>query len=549
MNEIWQIVAIPEPTFRFGSHLVLAQENSAGENTAGSAISPLTSFLYTIGQQVSSFLPSLIGALAILVVGWLVAKILAAGTKKLFEATEFDNWLASKVMGQQAGAAKPPVEEWLSQGVFWIVMIFALVAFFNVLNLDIVSQPLNSFLQQIFDYLPRLGGAAVLLTVAWVVATITKTIVIHGLESFKLDDRLAEQAGGEQSPFSVNETLANAMYWFIFLFFLPLVLDALQLQGPLQPVQNLLDDILSALPKILTATIIGGIGWFIAWIVRRITTNVLAAMGTDQLGSKVGLTETEGGMSLSGLVGTLVYVLILIPTAIASLNALEIQAISAPAVAMLQQILNTIPQIFTAGLIFAVFYAIGQFISEFVSNILASVGFNNIFSWLGLPTVSEHNSDSSEESSLSKTPSEIAGIVVQVGIMLFAAVAASEVLGMAALTEIARGILAGSGGVLVGLLVFGVGLYLANLAFNLISSAGSSSAKILGNTARISIITFSGAMALQQMGIATDIVNLAFGLLLGAIAVAVAIAFGLGGRDVAAEQLREWLSSFKDSDK
>jgi hypothetical protein len=53
-------------------------------------------------------------------------------------------------------------------------------------------------------------------------------------------------------------------------------------------------------------------------------------------------------------------------------------------------------------------------------------------------------------------------------------------------------------------------------------------------------------MALQQMGIASDIVNLAFGLLLGAIAVAIALAFGLGSRDVAAGQVREWLASFKE---
>jgi hypothetical protein len=545
MNEILHITTMPEPGLRLGSYLVLAQENGVS-----SALSPVTSFLNQIGQQVGSFLPSLIGALAILVVGWMLATVLAAGTKKLLDATEIDNWIAAKVMGQQPGAAKIPIEKWASQVVFWVIMIFALVAFFNVLNLDIVSQPLNSFLQQIFNYLPKIGGAAVLLGVAWLVATITKTIVIHGLQSFHLDDRLAEQTGGEQSPFSLNETLANAMYWFVFLFFLPLVLDALQLQGPLQPVQNLLDDILSALPKILTAGIIGGIGWFIAWIVRRIITNVLAAMGTDQIGSKVGLTQTDGAMSLSALIGTVVYVLILIPTAIASLNALQIEAISAPAVSMLQQILNTIPQIFTAALIFAVFYVIGQFISELVAKILASVGFNNIFQWLGLPIVSQSdNAGNSEGGTVSKTPSEIAGIVVQVGIMLFAAVAASDVLGMPALTQIAQGILQGSGGVLVGLLVFGVGLYLANLAFTLVSAAGGANAKILGNTARISIIALSAAMALQQMGIATDIVNLAFGLLLGAIAVAVAIAFGLGGRDVAAEQLREWLSTFKNSDK
>jgi hypothetical protein len=79
----------------------------------------------------------------------------------------------------------------------------------------------------------------------------------------------------------------------------------------------------------------------------------------------------------------------------------------------------------------------------------------------------------------------------------------------------------------------------------LVSSMGTGQAKILAQAARISVIIFVGAMALQQMGVAPDIVNLAFGLLLGAIAVAIAIAFGLGGRDVAADQLREWLASFK----
>ena len=62
---------------------------------------------------------------------------------------------------------------------------------------------------------------------------------------------------------------------------------------------------------------------------------------------------------------------------------------------------------------------------------------------------------------------------------------------------------------------------------------------------RIAIIALVAAMALQQAGIAPNIVNLAFGLLLGAIAVAIALSFGLGGRDVAAEQLRNWLKDFK----
>ena len=55
-----------------------------------------------------------------------------------------------------------------------------------------------------------------------------------------------------------------------------------------------------------------------------------------------------------------------------------------------------------------------------------------------------------------------------------------------------------------------------------------------------------GALALTEMGVAPNIVNLAFGLILGGIAVAIALAFGLGGREVAQEQLRSWVSSFKN---
>ena len=59
--------------------------------------------------------------------------------------------------------------------------------------------------------------------------------------------------------------------------------------------------------------------------------------------------------------------------------------------------------------------------------------------------------------------------------------------------------------------------------------------------ARLSILILAGAIALSQMGLASDIIRLAFGLLLAAIALAAALAFGLGGREVAGEQLREWL--------
>ena len=537
---------------------LLAQGNVAG--SAGD-------FFSAMWASFSEFLPSLIYAIVILIVGWIVATVAASVIKGLLNKTDIDNRIARWVTGQQADAPSPPVETWAAVAVYWLIMTFTLVAFLQALNLDVVSEPLNNFLQQIFNYLPRVGGALLLLGGAWIVATIAKMVFTNLLARFNLDDRLAgatdEEASG--SPFLINETLGNALYWFILLFFLPLILDVLELQGPLEPVQNLLNDILSALPKILTATIIGVLGWLIARIVRGIVTNLLSATGADQLGQRFGLSPDTQSTALSGIVGTVVYVLILIPTAIAALNALQIEAISEPAVDMLELILTVIPRIFAAVVIVGVFYFIGQFVSELVSSLLTTIGFNNIFRWLGLPQIQDAiptesaQTPSDEEptpyvrptaenqlSGQTRTPSEVVGLIVLVAIVLVGAVAATEVLQFDQLTDIVQAILRVSLRVLSGVVVFAIGLYFANLAFNLITISGSRQARILGQTARIAIIALIAAMALQQMGIATDIVNLAFGLLLGSIAVAIAIAFGLGGRDIASEQMREWLNSFKN---
>ena len=583
MNETWdgivQIVGVGVP---FWAHPILAQGTTApaAEVAQPGVVETGTNYVGGIVQNLSAFVPNLLAAIAILVVGFIIAWLAAGATKGLLKRTKIDNNIAEWITGRQGGASAPPVEQWVADAVFWIVIAFTVVAVLNSLNLQAVSQPLNTFLNQILGFLPKLLGAAILLGVAWLIATLVKIVTTRALRLARLDERLGHQvANPPESPaetppppnnqFSLAETIGNALYWFIFLLFLPSILSTLGLAGTLLPVQQLLNEILAILPNILGAILIATAGWLLAQVVRRIVTNLLAAAGADQLGTRFGLRGTTGGQSLSWILGTVVYVLILIPTAIAALQKLQIEAISTPAIAMLNQILNAIPKIFTAGLILVIAYVLGHFLSELVTNILTSIGFNNIFQWLGvpspratrrtpvtsiddlgLPTTPPRPTGSEtlrQPSSPTRTPSELVGIIVLVGIMLFATVAATNILEIEALTAIVTGIVVISGQILSGLVIFAIGLYLANLAFNLITSSGSRQSNILGQIARIAIIALVSAMALKQMGIAGDIVNLAFGLLLGAIAVAIALAFGLGGRDIAAGQVREWLASFKEN--
>ncbi len=516
---------------------------------------PMNNFVDEMSRTLGTFLPSLIWAIVILIVGWIVATFAASIVKSILKRTSFDDRLASMVMGPNQTV---PLQNWAGTLVYWVVMAFTLVAFLNALRLEVVSEPLNRFLQQIFQYLPRLGGAALLLGVAWATATIVRILVTQGLARLNLDDRLSQQLEGDRTPFLLNESIGNILYWFIFLLFVPLILSALNLTGLLAPIEALIDQFLQAIPRILTAGIILAAGWFIARLVRNIVTNLLQATQVDQLGERFGLampTATEG-IALSKLAGTIVFVLILIPTVVAALNELDIQAISGPAISMLDRILAAVPQVIMAGVVLVVSYVVGRFVADLVTNLLRAAGFDNLLTILGLPELNTplgaaslpldaEGRPQTRIQGSSQSLSEIAGLITLVGIVLFGAVTATQILQFDALTEIVQSILRISARVLSGLVVFAIGLYFANLAFRLIQNMGGSQANILAQAARIAIITLVGAMGLQQMGVATDIVNLAFGLLLGAVAVAIAIAFGLGGRDIAAEQIRAWLNTFK----
>ena len=554
-----------------------------GVDRTGAAVQSGVNYVQDLLQNLLAFIPNLIAAVLILLVGLIIASIVKAITRGILNRTSIDNRIAGAVMGRQDTGELPRVEDFIANLLYWIVILFTVVAVLNALRLEVVSRPLGGFLNTVIGFIPKLLGAAIILGIAWLVATVVKLITTRGLRAARLDERLDQRPAGTTQPpnqLSLSDTIGNALYWFIFLLFLIPVLDTLDLQQALLPIQNLVNQILSALPNILAAVLIAVAGWFLATIVRRIVTNLLASTGIDAAGTRFGLRRTAGGQSLSGIIGTIVYVLILIPIAIAALQQLQIRAISDPAISMLQQILNALPLIFTAALILIAGYFLGRFVGDLVTNILSSIGFDNIFSVLGLPAPARQRrttsppryadpavapppptpgqqippttgqqtviqSGATAAQLVARTPSEVVGIIVLVGIMLFATVSAVNILGIVALTALVSGIIVIFGQIISGLVVFAIGLFLANLVFNIIASSGDRQARILAQVARVAIIVFVSALALRQIGIAGDIVNLAFGLLLGALAVASAIAFGLGSRDLAGEQVRELLGSFK----
>lgn len=478
-------------------------------------------------------LPSIIGALIILVAGWVVALVAAAIVRGILHRTTLENRIAEWMFGRpQAPGA---VERVCGTAVFWLVMLFVFIAFFEALQLTAVTQPLNVFLQQLSAYVPRLFGGVLLILVAGVLASLLSRVVGRALEAAGVDRRLGTDEG---QPIATS--MREVMYWTVWLLFLPMLLSTLGLNGLLEPVQALLNKALAFLPNVFAAIVALVVGWFAAQLIRRIVTNLLAAVGVDRFAERAGVSRALGARTVSQTVGTIVYVLILIPVAIAALNALQIDAVTAPASNMLNTLLNAIPSIFAATIVLVLSFVVGRVVAELIARALSAIGFDRALAAIGFVTPV-----AAAPTVPTRAPSTIVGQAVLVTIMIFASIEAAGLLGFSELQALLSSLLVTAGHIVLGLVIFGVGLYLANLAARAIASSGAANAGLLAPIARVAIITFTGAMALRQMGLANEIVNLAFGLVLGAIAVAAAIAFGFGAREAAGRQVEEWIARYK----
>lgn len=416
---------------------------------------------------------NILGALAVLVIGLLIAWLIAAVTRRLLRHTTLDERIARAVRGER-DAKGIDTARWLSRGVFWVLVLVTLLGFFQALGFTPITRPLERAFDVAIGFLPRLLAAVALGVVAWIVASFLRLVVGRGLDALHIDERIArrtrrtpdgaaattEGAAATTTRTATYETpqagarisrgLAQAVYWLVWLLFLPAILGALALRGILGPVQGMVDRILAFLPNVLTAGLIILVAYFVGRIVAGLVTSLLSAVGFDRLMERVGLTR-------------------------AATRVGETLETGAP---------------------------------RFV-------------------------------------PSRVAGTLTLVVIVLFAAMEAFDVIAFEQLSEMLYEVLVLLGRIALGLIIFAVGWGLANLAGQAIRSSGVQNAGVFASVARVAILVLAGAMALRQMGFANEIINLAFGLLLGGLAIAVAVAFGVGGRHVAGRELDRWVSSLR----
>src|SRR5690554_2899795 len=254
-------------------------------------------------DQISNFLI----AIVVLLIGWLVATIIAGVVKKGLHKTDLDNKLFAGPSGDSSKQVNS--EKIISQFVFWLLMIFVFVIFLNLLNLSFIAQPFANMIDDFLGAVPNIVMAIVLFAVAWVIAKALSYLVKTAGHKLSIAQTFSKIGLEEESKnhSKIVDVLATIVFYFVFLLFLPAILTTLDLTGIAQPFMSMVNSILNFIPALFAAALIFIVGWFVAKILRNLLTNFLKGVGSEKLANKLGLSKVLSGTSLADVIGTVLF--------------------------------------------------------------------------------------------------------------------------------------------------------------------------------------------------------------------------------------------------
>lgn len=383
---------------------------------------------------------------------------------------------------------------------------------------------IESHILAFFNAIPAVLAAILWLIIAFVIATVVKNLVIKMLKALKVDQYLTKWGVTTETKNSAIDFVGKLVYFVVFLLFLPVALGKLGLSSVASPIVSVVDSFLRIVPNLVAASVVLVVGLFIAKLVKDLLIPILRALKIDTLQQKAGVQANES-TSFSVVLANIVYAVIVLVVISAALSMLGISAIYAPANQIVTAIFKAIPLIICAILIIAIGVFIAKLVAKLLESLLASIGTDKLAEKItGIPA----------KVSLSKT---IAAVVKYV-IVVIVIVQAVNVLNLPVLTQIGTAIIDYLPAVLSVVIVVAIAVFCANTAENLILKKFPK-AKGAALIAKVAIYVLAAFISLSQLNIAQEMVNTTFILIIAALCIAFAIAFGVGGRFFAQNFLKK----------
>lgn len=550
-------------------------------------------WLNEIWQNTYPKLPQVGIALGILIGGWILAAVLSRVIFAALRRTTIDDKIAQMLGYETGGEHGARVERVLSKTIYYLLLVFVAVAFFGYLGIAAVTAPLVTVLDGFAGAVPSVLKAVVIGFAGFLLATGARKLIVAMLTKVDFDGRM-KKLGGEDEVVAAEvedddgkkkkkkkkardetplaETLGDVAYWFILVVAAIPVLEALKIGVLAAPLSAAFAAVTTYLPKVAAAAILLVVGYVLARAVRAIVSGVLSKVGVDRAVARLGFGGVAGEHPLSGILGAIAMAFVLLHFAISAVGRLEIAEISTPLRLMLEQIYVYLPKLLVGAVLMAIGVVVARVAGNVAARLLAAMGFNTLMGHIGVYKATDAARQQERESKalMEKrmeggavvddadddkpdelfaggtglhTPADVAGVVVGALIVLLFLRQVLGTMGLEGLAQLLDRLIAYLPNAIVAMVVVGAGLWAGNWAHQRVDELTRQSTdrlvRAMGSVAHVAIVAFTIMIALGQLGVGRQLISIAFALVLGSVCLAAALAFGLGGRDVASKILEK----------
>ena len=405
-----------------------------------------------------------------------------------------------------------------------------MLPFYQISGMNDAAVGMQERGKDMLSFLPdwAIGPVIALITIVigWFIAKIAAAVIAGVINKTGLGKK-AKLSGN-----NIGRSLSSAVFWVVWLIFIlmglgqfPAVADQLGF------LNTMMTDIFAYLPKLILGAVVLAIGVMLSRVVKNVITSTMEVAQVDNLAAKYIGNATDAAdaprTSISASIAKIIAAIVVITFGITAIGIWDIPGISAPVSEMLDLVLSYIPRVIGAAVILGIAVFIGRFVSSLAQSTLPATGLDNSLSAIeGLDG----------DSAAGFVPSKIVGNIAFIAIALMGLTAAMSALDIPALSAVFGTLLALGGKIVLGFVIIGAGVFIANVVTRMIKGAVG---ETLANAIRYIIILLIAFMGLSEMDLGDGIIESAFNWGIGAAAVAAAIAFGLGGREWAKSKLHE----------
>ncbi|MGX7393378.1 mechanosensitive ion channel [Carnobacterium mobile] len=334
------------------------------------------------------FLPTLLGAIALLVVAWVLAVLVRKAAQKGLKAAGFGRLLTKWGLTNSDEQANSTIDS-IGKVLYYLVWLIFLPGILGMLGLNAISTPITNMLNSVLTFLPKLFAAAVILAIGIFVGRFVKNLVYNLLITVNIDKWISkmtssdaatqEAAPSQNQKMTIAKVLANVVYIIILVPVITVALETLQIRSIAEPIIMVLNQVLAAIPNIIVAVILIGVGVILAKFVGDLITGLLQGTGINKLNRYLTTPgKVSSSMDLANVIGQVIQAVLIVFFVVEALNVLNLEVLNTIG----QAVIAYLPLVISALLILGIGIIGGTILGNFISQTTGSRMSGNIVKYI-----------------------------------------------------------------------------------------------------------------------------------------------------------------------